>query len=95
MKRKMNDYDPVKHLKNEKVITEFINAFIEEAPELLPEALSIVAKAKGITELSKETGLTRQTLYAALGDNGNPTFSTINKILNSFNIKLKATLKTI
>ncbi|MDR3152276.1 MAG: putative addiction module antidote protein [Bifidobacteriaceae bacterium] len=86
-------FEPSEYLTNEARIAEFINAFIEEAPELLPEALGIVAKAKGMTEIAKKTGISRQALYAVLKENENPTFNTINKVLNAFNVELQAVTK--
>ena len=60
------------------------------ARALATHALAIIARAKGMTQLAKETGLGRESLYKALSGEGNPSFSTILKVVHALGIKLHA-----
>jgi probable addiction module antidote protein len=87
---KTTKFDAAKYLINEERITEYLSAILEENPDSFPKALGTVVRARGVSETSNQTGLSRETLYSALDEGGNPTLSTINKILKSFNIRLSA-----
>jgi probable addiction module antidote protein len=52
-------------------------------------SLQVVARAHGITRLAKDTGLSRESLYKALSDEGNPSFSTVLKIMHAMGLKLQ------
>lgn len=68
----------------------FFQACIEEDPgdgSLVRRALSELAKARGMTLLAKETGLSRQCLYKALNENGKPTFETIFRISRALKLQ--------
>ena len=72
---------------------EAIEAFLEDAFEsgdhgFISHALGVVARARGMTQLAEETGLTRQTLYKALSAEGNPEFSTILKVADALGFRL-------
>ena len=53
-------------------------------------ALNTIARAKGMTDVAKETGLGRESLYKALGGNTKPEFETVRKVIQSFGLKLVA-----
>ena len=61
----------------------------EDDPTLLMAALGDVARAKGMTQVSRETGLGRESLYKSLSLNGNPEFVTVQKVLGSLGLKLR------
>ncbi|MDR2457369.1 MAG: putative addiction module antidote protein [Clostridiales Family XIII bacterium] len=85
----MYEFDISEHLKTEEDIINYLNAIIEEDDsKLLQAAIGDVAKAKGMTEIVKQTGLGRESLYTSLSKNGNPSFATIQKVLAVFNLKL-------
>ncbi|HEX6866313.1 MAG TPA: addiction module antidote protein, partial [Caulobacteraceae bacterium] len=72
---------------------EAIQAFLEDAFEegdaaFITHALGIVARAKGMTKLAEETGLTRQALYKALSAEGHPEFGTVLKVANALGFRL-------
>lgn len=72
---------------------EAIEAFLEDAfedgdPAFITHALGIVARAKGMTKLAEETGLSRQALYKALSSEGHPEFSTVLKVANALGFRL-------
>lgn len=80
-------------------IAGYIEAVFEDAAEtndytLLPHALGVVARARGMTEIARETGLSRESLYKALSEDGNPSFATVMKVLQALSIELHAKAKS-
>lgn len=72
---------------------EAIDAFLEDAFEsgdsaFITHALGIVARAKGMSQLAAETGLSRQALYRALSADGHPEFGTVLKVANALGFRL-------
>lgn len=68
-------------------------AFLEDAMEtrdarLIASAIGDVARAKGMTQLARETGMSRESLYRALSEDGNPQLSTVLKVLEAMGLKL-------
>ena len=69
-----------------------IDAVLKDGdPTLLAHALGVVARSKGMTELAKETGMGRESLYKSLSSDGNPSFATVIKVLSALGVKLHAT----
>lgn len=85
----LSPYDTAEHLDSEEIIEEYLLAICEDgtAPEIA-RALGSIAKARGITELARKTGLTRQTLYKALSGQGNPELATISKVAEALGLRL-------
>ncbi len=82
-------FDMANHLKTETEVADFLSAaFEEEDPAYIAHALGVVARAHGISQLSKETGLTRETLYKSLSDEGNPTLSTLTKVMKAMGLRV-------
>lgn len=70
----------------------YLEAALEEGdPALIAAALGDIARAKGMTQLAKETGLGRESLYKALSPTGNPEFATVMKVVTALGLKLRAT----
>jgi len=88
MSMKLRQFDPSRHLDSEEAIAMYLEDIIEEDPDMLVIALGDVARARGMTELAEKTGLARESLYQALSENGNPTYSTIRKVLDAFGVRL-------
>jgi probable addiction module antidote protein len=63
-------------------------AFATEDPVYFTHALGVVARAKGMTEIARKTGLTRESLYKALSKDGNPEFATVLKVLRALDLKI-------
>ena len=83
-------WDVTRYLKTEEDIVGYLNAVLEEDdPALLMAALGDVARAKGMTQVSRETGLGRESLYKSLSLNGNPEFVTVHKVLRSLGLQLR------
>ncbi len=93
-------WDPADNLKSEADIREseadiraYLIASFEEAPDdaaYIAAALGDVARARGMTELAKRTGLTRMGLYKALSKDGNPSLDTVLKVLHALGLRLSA-----
>ncbi|PKQ19179.1 MAG: putative addiction module antidote protein [Actinobacteria bacterium HGW-Actinobacteria-6] len=82
-------WDPTKYLDSDEAIAAYLDAAIEEDdPALLTAALGDVARAKGMTQIARETGLGRESLYKALSSAGNPEFGTVQKVMRSLGLKL-------
>ena len=84
-------WDAVEYLKTEEDMVAYLEAALEENdPTLVSSALGDIAKAKGMTDIAKKTGLGRESLYKALSREGNPEFSTVMKVINALGLKLHA-----
>jgi probable addiction module antidote protein len=84
-------YDTADYLKSEKDVVVYLEACMDEAGDdaaLIAHALGNIARARGMAELSRETGLTREGLYKALSKNSNPSFGTILKVMKALGLKL-------
>ncbi len=57
---------------------------------LQPDALGNIARARGMSQLARKTGLTREGLYKALSPNGNPEFGTVMKVIRALGLELRA-----
>ena len=57
----------------------------------ISHALGVIARAKGMAQLAKDTGLGRESLYKALSSEGNPSFATILKVIKALGLRLAST----
>ncbi|MBK9163463.1 MAG: putative addiction module antidote protein [Acidobacteria bacterium] len=90
-KIKTTPWDPAEHLNSEEEMAAYLEAALEEGePSLVAAALGDIARARGMTQLARDTGLGRESLYKALSPNGNPEFSTIMKVVQALGLKLHA-----
>jgi probable addiction module antidote protein len=85
-------WDPARYLEARDDVVAYLDAALEEAPALLAPALGDVARAKGMTEIARETGLGRESLYKALSSDGNPELGTILKVVRALGLKLRVTV---
>ena len=84
-------YDAADYLDSEEAITAYLNVILEENDDaLLASALGDIAKARGMAQIAKETGLGRESLYKALREGASPRFDTINRVLKALGVKLVA-----
>ena len=85
-------WDPAEHLQSEEDMAAYLEAALEEGdPSLVAAALGDIARAKGMTQLARETGLGRESLYKALSPSGNPEFATVLKVIGALGLRLHAT----
>ena len=91
-KTKTRRWDAANYLKSEKDIVAYLEAALEEGDAaLFTAALGDVARAKGMAEVARKTGLGRESLYKALSSDGNPEFTTVLKVVRSLGLNLHAT----
>lgn len=91
MTTKLYDYDVAKHLRTSEEMAAYLQAAIEESngdAGFIAKALGDIARAKGMAELSRETGLGRESLYKALSSEGNPQLSTVLKVAKALGLQL-------
>jgi len=84
-------WDLAKHLKTEQDMAGYLDACAEEAgddPAFIAKALGVIARARGMTQLARDTGISREGLYKALSGDGNPEFSTIVKVVHALGLKM-------
>ena len=82
-------WDASKYLETEEDMAAYLNAALEDGDaSVIAAALGDIARTKGMTQLSKETGITRDGLYKALSPTGNPSFDTVQKVVRAFGLKL-------
>jgi probable addiction module antidote protein len=82
-------WDASDHLETEEDIIAYLEAALEDGDSTLISAvLGDIARAKGMTRISKQTGLGRESLYKALSENGNPEFATVLKVIKALGLQL-------
>jgi probable addiction module antidote protein len=92
-KTKTMDYDVSEQLRTPEEAAAYLEAWIEEAPDDaagFARALGDVARAKGMSQVARDAGLSRESLYKALGENGNPSFSTVVKVARALGVRFHA-----
>jgi probable addiction module antidote protein len=84
-------WDAADHLDSPAAIAAYLEAAFEDGdPHLIAAAIGDVARARGMKALAEETGLSRESLYRALSEDGNPGLSTVIKVLHAFGVRLEA-----
>lgn len=86
---KFYDFDTAYFLDNDEIIISYLQDAMEEGDKEFMKALETVARAKGMTELARKTGLTRASLYKTLNGETKPQYDSILKILAALNIKIQ------
>ena len=92
-KIKLRKWDSAEHLNSDEDIALYLDACLEEAgddPAFIAKALGNIARARGMSQLARETGLGRESLYKALSGEGNPSFATILKVIHALGVTLHA-----
>ena len=87
---KLRKWDSAEHLKTDEDMAAYLEACLQEVGDdaaFIAQALGNIARAKGMTQLSKDTGLGRESLYKALSGDGNPSFATILKVTHALGLK--------
>jgi probable addiction module antidote protein len=83
-------WDAAEHLDTpEAVVAYLVAAFEDGDPQLMTAAIGDVARARGMADLARETGLSRESLYRGLSGDGNPAFSTVLRVLRVFGVRLE------
>lgn len=91
MTEKTYPYDPADALTSREAISIFIaDAFETGDPAYITHALGVVARSKGMSELARETGLSREQLYRSFSEQGNPTLKTMLAVMNALGLDMTA-----
>ena len=83
------DFDLAEHLKTDEDISVYLSQVLEDNdPSELTHALGVIARARGMTDVARAAGLTREALYKALRPNSQPRFDTIARVCRALGLKL-------
>jgi probable addiction module antidote protein len=89
--RKTTRFDAAAYLDTEERQVAYITVALETGEaDFVRDALGLVARARGMGEIAKNAGLNRESLYRALGETGNPEFSTVMRIVRALGLRLSA-----
>lgn len=86
-------YDVAEHLRTPEEMAAYLEACLEEAEgdaSFIAKALGDIARAKGMSQVAKDAGLSRESLYKALSGERSPSFDTILKVIDALGLKLHA-----
>lgn len=91
MGKKLTTYDPAESLDSDEAIAVFVEeAFKSEDADYIVHAVGVVARAKGMTQIANEAGISRKQLYRSFNENGNPTLKTKIAVMKALGIELAA-----
>ena len=84
-------FDPAEYLDNDEAVAGYLTDALETGDAaFIADALGIVARAKGMKQIADDAGLSRESLYRALSDKGNPEFGTVLKVIAALGLRLTA-----
>jgi probable addiction module antidote protein len=86
-------HDVAEHLRTPEEMAAYLDAWLEEAPDDasgIAKALGDIARAKGMSQVARDAGLSRESLYRALSAEGNPSFATVLKVARALGVRLHA-----
>ena len=90
-KTKTRPYDAAEYLETAKDMAAYLEAALEDGdPAVVTHALGTIARARGMSQIARDTGLGRESLYKALSPGGNPEFVTVLKVVRALGLKLHA-----
>jgi probable addiction module antidote protein len=88
---KTKPWDPSEQLDTEEDMALYLEAALDEGdPTLVAAALGDIARARGMTQIARDAGLGRESLYKALSPEGNPEFATVLKVVRALGLRLHA-----
>ena len=89
MVEQLHDYDPADALKSDEAVEIFLaDAFETGDSHYIAKAIGVIARAKGMAKIARETGLAREQLYKSLSETGNPTLETTLAVLKAVGFEL-------
>src|SRR2546428_13149537 len=92
-KTRTTPYDVAEPLRTPEEMAAYLDAWLDEAPDDaagIAKALGDIARAKGMSQVAKDAGLSRESLYKALSETGNPSFATVLKVARALGVRLHA-----
>lgn len=91
MPLKTKPFDAAEFLKTPEEIADYLEeAFADGDPAFIAAALGDAARARGMAKVASQTGLSRESLYRALSEEGNPELATVLKVMDALGLRLKA-----
>ncbi len=91
-KAKTKPFDPAEYLDDSEAIAAYMTEALESGdPAFVADALGVVARARGMTEVAREAGVSRESLYRALSADGNPEFATVLRVVHALGLRLSVT----
>jgi len=85
----LTPWEMAENMKTEEDYVTYLETALEEGdPAFISAVLGDIARSKGMTQMAKETGLARESLYRALSAHGNPSFATVVKVINALGLKI-------
>ena len=85
-------WDPATHLGNAEDVAAYLEAALQDGdPQLVAAALGDIARAKGMSQVARDAGLGRESLYKSLSSSGNPELATILKVITALGLELHVT----
>ncbi len=90
-KESFSRFDAADYLTTEADIVAYLDAVMEESgddPAMIARALGTIARARNMSQLARDAGITREGLYKALSEDGNPSFATIVKVAHALGLRL-------
>ena len=95
MAEKLKTYDPAEDLTSDKAIAAFMSeAFKTNDAGYIAHAVGVVARARGMSQIASETGLSREQLYRSFSENGNPTLKTTLAVMKALGVELTTRVHT-
>lgn len=89
----LKPFDSADYLNTPEDVAAYLEAWLEDgSPEEIRSALRTVARSKGMASVARDADLTREALYKALGDNGNPTLDTLTKVAKALGMRVSLVL---
>jgi probable addiction module antidote protein len=96
METKTAPYDVAEFLETPEEMAAYLEACVQESDgdaAFIAKALGDIARAKGMTQVARKSGLSRESLYKALSGNRSPSFDTILKVISALGLQLSASVK--
>lgn len=94
MPERFTKWDVSDYLETPEDVVAYLDAWLEDGTaQEIAMALGDIARSKGMTEISRRTGLNRVSLYTSLGENGNPSFDTVLKVIDALGYRLRVERK--
>ena len=82
-------FDAAKDLDSDEAIAVYLDeAFATQDPAFITHAIGVAARARGMTQIAKDAGLSRESLYKALSNTGNPEFATVLRVLQALGLRM-------
>jgi len=85
---KTRPFDPAKYLDNDEAIADYLTDALETGdPAFVSDALGVIARARGMSDIARTAGMSRESLYRALSADGNPKFETVLRVMHALGLQ--------